>query len=226
MKQVQRWQWIAAVALATALARPATAARGPETAAATTQASATQPGPEEKPLAPAVRPAGGGVEDRSLKSAGGSGAWDWLRTILALALVVGLIFLARHLLRRFGVPVRARPAGGDVMEVLARSPVSQRQQLLLVRLGGRLVLVGAGPSGMSALCEVTDAQEVQSLLKAIEQSKGGAFADIFRRKSKEFSSKVVSSTGPGTPPPDAQVQAARNVSQDPKTLPTDKEHDK
>ena len=91
---------------------------------------------------------------------------DWLRMVLALAVVVGLIFVTRWLLKRAGAAAGIT-AGGRAVEVLARSPLSSRHQMYLVRMGRRLLLVGSGPEGLRTLSEVTDQQEVQDLLKAV-----------------------------------------------------------
>lgn len=103
----------------------------------------------------------------------------WLRTLGALAVVAVLIFAARWLLRRWGA---AGPAGlAGPMEVLARASVAPRQQLLLVRLGKRLVLIGAGGGAMSTLAEVTDPAEVNELMQAVKSAKDGTFAGLLTR---------------------------------------------
>ena len=119
-------------------------------------------------------------ENRVINRNGGGGD-GWWRTALALGLVVGLIFLARYLMRRLGGG--AAKAGGGAIDVLARTSVSPRQQLLLVRLGRRLLLVGSGPEGMTPLSEITDPEEVDRMLKLVETSKAESFAEILRRKA-------------------------------------------
>jgi len=119
---------------------------------------------------------GGGATDMSNRLVGPSegnridatpqGPWEqWGRTLLALAVVVVLIFVARIMLKRFG-PVSG-PQRREVLDVLARASVSPRHQLLLVRVGHRVVLVGQGPSSLTTLSEVTDAEEVAALIEAI-----------------------------------------------------------
>ncbi|MDP6636819.1 MAG: flagellar biosynthetic protein FliO [Phycisphaerae bacterium] len=89
---------------------------------------------------------------------------QWGRTLGALALVVVLIFLARVMLKRFG-PISG-PQRRDMLDVLARTSVSARHQLLLVRMGRRVVLVGQGPASLTTLSEVTDADEAAALIEA------------------------------------------------------------
>jgi len=105
----------------------------------------------------------------------GSGG-GYLQTLAALAGVAGLIIAVRLLGRRRGAMGRA--ARGGAMEVIARTPVGPKQQLLLVRLGRRVVLVGAGPNGFAALGEVCDAQEVNELIQAAQ---GASFGESVKK---------------------------------------------
>jgi len=94
------------------------------------------------------------------------GPWEqWGRTLLALAVVVALIFVARIMLRRFS-PVSG-PRRREVLDVLARATVSPRHQLLLVRAGRRVVLVGQGPASLTTLSEIKDTEEVAALIEAV-----------------------------------------------------------
>lgn len=111
---------------------------------------------------------GSDVEDKAVTSSGAHEMWvSVLRTVLALAVVVALIFGLRFVLRRFGGGRGARGASAP-MSVLARTSVSARQQLLLVRLGRRLILAGSGPEGMTLLTEIHDADEVAHLIRLAE----------------------------------------------------------
>ena len=94
---------------------------------------------------------------------------QWTRTVGAVAVVVVLILVARVMLKRFG-PISGQQRR-DMLDVLARATVSPRHQLLLVRLGHRVVLVGQSPASLATLSEVTDADEVAAL---IEAASGGA----------------------------------------------------
>jgi len=153
-------------------------------------------GPSSEPHSPAASaddPTGrpvpqrtGGDESRTIGggSAGGDNTGGWLRTLGALAVVAGLIFAARWFLRRWGASGPAGQAGP--MEVLARASVAPRQQLLLVRLGKRLVLIGAGGGTMSTLAEVSDQAEVDELMRSVKAAKGASFAGLLTRQKKGF----------------------------------------
>jgi flagellar biogenesis protein FliO len=87
----------------------------------------------------------------------------WWRTIGALALVVVLIFGVRVAIRRLG-PSGAAARGADVARVVWRKNLTPRHQLFLLRLGGRVLLVGTGPTGMDVLMQTSDEQEMRELL--------------------------------------------------------------
>jgi len=151
-----------------------------------------------------------GLEDDRLGDGRSGGPLTGLaQTLGALALVVALIFLVRYLLRRFG-GASGSPGRSEAIEVVARTVVAPRQQLMLVRLGQRLMLVGAGSGGFSALGEVTDPREVAELLKTAAESKRGAFAGIFKRKSDELARTVGMTIKGGSAGDDA---SARDVTE-------------
>jgi flagellar biogenesis protein FliO len=175
----------------------------PATRPATAQASV-----EDKALPPSHRPVKPSDEDRPLKVGGGDQAWDWVRTGLALGLVVVLIFLTRGILRRLGGPVRV--GRRQVIEVLARTSVSPKQQLLLVRLGSRLVLVGVGPSGMAALSEVRDPGEVHELMKATGAAGDGDPVEARRPPLRRFDrAEAREAERPAQPPGEPRLAGVR-----------------
>ena len=147
------------VLLVSGAALAAVPASRPATSRAATAASA--PAPDNREASPLGRDCDGGAEGRRV-GPGTSDLGGWVRTLAALAVVVVLIFVVRLLLRRLG-PVGKGGKGPDAIEVLARSSLSAKHRLYLVRLGQRLVLVGSGPEGLTTLSEVTDPDEVSRL---------------------------------------------------------------
>jgi flagellar biogenesis protein FliO len=137
---------------------------------ATTEATI---GAMSKPSATVVAPAAGKVDSWENKRIGSGmagerlGLWqDWGQTLLALAVVVGLIFLVRRAMA--GLSRRPRWAKqSEAIEAIVQYPISAKCRLSLVRLGKRLVLVGIGPSGPVRLAEVTDPAEAEEIMKAI-----------------------------------------------------------
>jgi len=148
------------IEIAPADAEPAAPAASPQDAP-----SAAAP-TESRPLGASPANAGGG-------EAGGS----WLsgaavRTVGALAVVVVLMFLMWAGLRRLagrsgGLGASLGPGGrapSGVLSVLARYPVARGQTLVLLHMDRRVLLLCQTSQGFSPLCEVTDPEEVASLL--------------------------------------------------------------
>lgn len=90
----------------------------------------------------------------------------WIQMFLALGLVIALIFGLQWLVKRL-----ARPGGGGgksgPLDVLWRGSLSPKQQVFLVRMGRRVLLIGSSGGALTRLCEVTDAEEVTELLSAV-----------------------------------------------------------
>lgn len=117
---------------------------------------------------------------RGDEGSGGDGGLYWLQTFGALAIVIALIFLARYLLRKLsrrGGPARR----SEIVEVLTRASVTPKHQLTLVRMGRRLLLIGCGPEGLTPLTEITDQQEIDELLQAVQPSGEGSLASLLKR---------------------------------------------
>jgi flagellar biogenesis protein FliO len=97
---------------------------------------------------------------------------EFVRVGGALGAVLGLLLIMRLALRRMAGPLAGgrRPSG--VLEVLARYPVARAQQLVLLKLSGRIVLLHQSRAGMTALSEITDPDEVAQLLVRVESGTG------------------------------------------------------
>ncbi len=93
---------------------------------------------------------------------------DFLRIIVAMVVVISLLVLLRLILQKTasGLGGAGRPSG--VLEILARYPVARGQQLILLKLGRRIILTHQTSTGMATISEVSDSDEVASLLTRIE----------------------------------------------------------
>ena len=110
---------------------------------------------------------------------------------LALLVVIAIIFGLRAVARRLAlVPTVGRSGRG--VRLLSRTVLSPKQQVLLLQVGRRVVVVGdAGAAGMRPLCEITDPDEVASLIgdaRAAEASVPAtrSFSSLFRRATEPF----------------------------------------
>ncbi len=93
---------------------------------------------------------------------------EFARVGVALAVVVGLMLLLRWGARRMAGPMAGggRPSG--VLEVLGRYPIARGQQLVLLKMAGRVVLLHQSRTAMTSLTEVSDPDEVAALLARVE----------------------------------------------------------
>jgi len=115
--------------------------------------------------------------------------FDTSRVALALAIVIGLIVVLRWLAKRlFGSAAPGRSS--RAVQVLSRNVISPKQQLLVVQVGRRLVVVGDSGQQMNPLCEITDPDEMAALIGQIQEEKrdtvSGAFASLFGRAGTSF----------------------------------------
>lgn len=181
---------------------PVTKAAAPDSQAAT-----KPPVQEERALgAPGASPH---MTRREMAGAAPAGAADagaagkpWfgrtmlaLGGVLALALVSGAI--ARRLARGQGGLRASLGAGGrapaGIMEILGRYPVGRGSTLVLLKLDRRVLLLsqsaggrlGAG-AGMSTLCEITDPEEVASILVKSRDADGDSMSERFRSMLARF----------------------------------------
>jgi flagellar biogenesis protein FliO len=141
-----------------------------------------------------------------------------LRTLFALAVVVALIFACRAVVKRatrgsnsLSVLLSAggrAPSG--VLEVLGRYPISKQTTLVLLKIDRRVLLLSQGEHGFQTLAEITDADEVASILMKTsgEQSErlSDRFASIFQQfergggvENTPMAPEVVDLTGPRNP---------------------------
>lgn len=116
------------------------------------------------------------------------GGFDVPRVLLALAIVIGLIILLR-VLARWLIPGAAAPRSSGAVRLLSRSAIAPKQQILLVQVGRRILVVGDSGPHMSPLAEMNDPEEVASLVAQIESEKSSArrpFGPLFGRARERF----------------------------------------
>ena len=149
---------------------------------AISMAQTTSSGPAEDHSAQLIQSS---TDSRPLGGDAGAGESPWmqtLQTLLALAIVVALIYACRFVLRRLGKGARPGESDTGAIEVLSRTGIGARQQLLLVRLGRRLVLVGSWPGGMAGLSEITDPAEISALTSSVEAGSASGSARVVADK--------------------------------------------
>ncbi len=101
-----------------------------------------------------------------------------LRVAGALGLVLGLFLVVAWAMRRVA-PAGPPVLPTEVLEVLGRAPLAGRQQVHLIRLGRKLVLVSVTAAGIETLSEVTDPEEVDRLAGLCRQAMPGSATAAF-----------------------------------------------
>ena len=109
---------------------------------------------------------------------------DLVRVGFALAAVLGLIFFLRWGSRRLmNAPSAARSS--QAVQVLARTAMSPRQDVVLIQVGRRVLIVAEGNAQASALDRITDPDEVAALIGQVRAEKqagaAGSFGSLFAR---------------------------------------------
>lgn len=129
------------------------------------------------------------------------------RVVVALAVVIGLIALLRWVGRRvFGVAGPGRST--RAVQVLSRSPLSPKQNLVLIRVGRRLLVVADGGGAMNTLSEITDPDEVAALLGQLQDDHNDravkSFGNLFGKKRGDFEREAEGVSANGEPDGDSR----------------------
>lgn len=112
-----------------------------------------------------------------------------------LCVIGGLAWIVRRVARVSGGLGGALGAGGrapaGLVEVLARYPLGHRQTLVVLRFDRRVLLCSqsaagrAGGASMTTLCELTEAEDVASVLIKARDEAGESIARGFERTLRE-----------------------------------------
>ncbi len=108
------------------------------------------------------------------------------RVGIALAVVLGTILSLRWIGQRL---LRGRGAGRDskAISIVSRTILSPKQQVMLLKVGKRLIVVADSGGQMSALCQITEADEVAGLIGQVgreESVSAKSFASLFRGREQ------------------------------------------
>jgi flagellar biogenesis protein FliO len=100
-------------------------------------------------------------------------------TLMSLAVVLGLIVAGVWVVRKLFPGMRGGPQKGPV-QVMGRHFLSPKQQLYLVKIGTRVVVIGAAGANLNQVCQITDAEEIAQLAAQCEQANTGSISRSFR----------------------------------------------
>lgn len=103
----------------------------------------------------------------------------FVSVLSSLAIVIGLILAAAWFYRK-AAPKISGALPKQVVQVLGRTPLAPRQQLVLLRLGSKLILVSNLHGDVRAISEITDPLEVDRLTGLCEAAQPGSISESFR----------------------------------------------
>jgi flagellar biogenesis protein FliO len=165
-------------------AKPLAAAARPAGAIAAPASDAKEPSRNAQLEDHALRPGSGGRviagRNESGDSARTGGWWMWLQTLGILGIVLAVMVLVLKWLRRAGL---GGLSGGSTaaVQILSRGYLTNKHQMVLVRFGGRILLLGVGPQNLDVLSEVKDPAEGAQILAQLEGGKAGSISRDFRQ---------------------------------------------
>ena len=136
-------------------------------------------------VTPLPPPGQSGQSRDTTSSAHRGGPQGLLTVVSSLGVVLGLFLIVAWAMRR-ATPGQSGLVPGEVVEVLGKAPLANRQQVYLIRLGSKLVLVSVTPAGVEALSEVTDPEEVQRLTGLCRQAQPNSSTAMFRQVLRQF----------------------------------------
>jgi flagellar biogenesis protein FliO len=98
--------------------------------------------------------------------------------VASLAIVIGLFLVLAWCSRRFA-PAGAAQLPSEVLELLGRSSLNPKQQVQLVRIGAKLLLIAHTAAGVDTLTEITDPEEVERLASLCRRGKPASATNSF-----------------------------------------------
>ncbi len=142
---------------------------------------------------PLGNPATGGTAAAAAPAPAGTpgvSTWDFVRMILVLACVIGVIYVLFWLLRK-GTGRKIQE--NDLIRVLGSRGLSGNRSLHLVEVGSSIYLVGSSDGGVALISEITEKESLDAVrLKAAEQAPAGrrtfqqTLSEIFRPAKQPF----------------------------------------
>jgi flagellar biogenesis protein FliO len=98
----------------------------------------------------------------------------------SLGLVLGLFLVVSWCLQRTS-PKRGQRLPKEAVELLGQAPLTVRQQMQLVRVGSKLLLLALSPAGAETLTEITEPAEVEHLLALCRKTQPGSASVTFQQ---------------------------------------------
>lgn len=121
-------------------------------------------------------------EDGSASAGSSAGAFrlsgSLYQMLLALAVVVGLIVILKKVGGRM-TQSAVSAGGGSVVEVLLRVRTGIRSNVVLLKIGHRVLVVGESSSGMRTLASIDEPEELAFVLQSVSAQQVGSITKSF-----------------------------------------------
>jgi flagellar biogenesis protein FliO len=111
-------------------------------------------------------------EEKARETASPSPSLSPWTAVCALAVVVCLILILARIFRRHA-PLFSQALPTEALEVLGRRFLDQRQSIVLLRVGSRILVVGSSATGLQGIGELSDPIEVDLIAGMCRGSKNG-----------------------------------------------------
>jgi flagellar biogenesis protein FliO len=92
---------------------------------------------------------------------------DYLKVFAGLLVVIGVIWGISVLTKKL-VTVQGLASSTESLKVITTLSLTPTRTLYMIRLGDRIILIGAGDGGLRTLAEIKDPDEVATILRDIE----------------------------------------------------------
>lgn len=116
------------------------------------------------------------------------GGW-LLNTLAALGVTIGLMLVLRALVLR-STGRSTSKVNASVVEVLSRTTLAPRNQVMLLRVGQRVLVVSESTNGVQLLADIHEPEEVAALLTTVNAGRPGSqsknFDQVFRSLSEQY----------------------------------------
>jgi len=114
--------------------------------------------------------------------------WDFVRMILVLGAVVGVIYLLFFILKKGS---RRKFLDNELIDIIGSKDLSGGKAVHLIKVGESIFLIGASDNSINLISRITEKETLDSLkLEVSERNRGGkksfknALSDIFSRKDR------------------------------------------
>lgn len=111
-------------------------------------------------------------------------------TVAALGAILLLFFGLVQLWRRYSPTTSTQTLPPAAWEVLGAAPLDNKHQLMVVRLGSRLLVLGRSDEGLQTLSEITSGDEVSQLVALCQSANQPAEQNSFRQLYETFRTQI------------------------------------